>query len=938
LAPEQASEITAGTSRLVVLMMSAHMDWDWLLPFPLLVAGDPEAGYGSGVRWYFAGDGNAPAASILAQAAQALANDPDYRYSVCEMGFLRGFAQVDPANFAKLAQNASHIDLSGAGITSPDNLLPHGEAFIRNYLVGRLWAAGALPGATISQSYLPDDFGHDPELPVTLHSMGVQGTAFARLPGIWNDNPDNQVPPDGATLQAMTLLGKRQIDFIWRGSDGSGVLAHWMPGWYGKAQPSDFVSPATLKAFLEKKLGPTPMQDILVSSPTNYVYVPMADDFQTPIPNVASIVRAWNQAPPVIDGMTTYCVAGTFDQFVRLAANASGLVTYGGPGNPPLYSTPYMAGAQASRPLLKRLHADGVRALLAAETFAVIAEKCGAALWSGPPAVQARQPHDVLLDAWNQLVPSTHHDFITGTAHPYVYRTEQLPLLHAAVANAEWLRDDAMSGVASMLQPPDLQNDSVAVFNQLGFARTTLVECDSALIGNAACVTCGGATSTVQRTTDGRSLFVAPLPAMGYAIATPAASASAQFSEDEVTVTADAAAPTQITLENAYVRVVLTAATGWAIASFFDKQAGREVIPTGAAANAIAVFKDGGSEYAFGCEKTGGIFADLGLSQTVQSVEQAENGLLRAVVRVITTSPSPATGDDPLVFVREYTLQSGEAFLRMALTGRAPLTNDGNGTVVFVKFPLGAPIDGIARGTPTHWTGQMPQLVWNGFTPYAAHHFAVASAGGKVLAGVLPRDSRSWGLMWNYANPAWRNDGVLYGALLRNTTGSYYGWTYAKPPFPGGTDREAHTSEYALLAPSACGDPASGAPLFQGLHFANPPAVAPLTPYTTADTPAPANYGLATVTSPALLTAAKQGSRDPDSLVFRVYQPTNKPLPTVKLSFDPATVPGWAPGKTILAQLMTAMEEPLGGLTVSGNAVSFGMSTALATVSLSVTP
>jgi alpha-mannosidase len=773
--------------------------------------------------------------------------------------------------------------------------------------------------------------------------MGVVATAFARLPGIWIDNPDNQTAPDGSRLQAVTLFGDRQIDFVWSGGDGSTVLAHWMPSWYGSAGPDELKCPTTLQTYLEKSLG-SGTQDVLTVSPTRYVYVPLANDFQAPIETLASTCRDWNQSPRTIDGATVYCASGTYDDFVQLAGSVAGqLATLGATGGKPLYTTPYMAGAYASRPLLKILHQRGVRALLAAETFAVIAATSGAAVASDAAATQAKSPSQSLLDAWNLLAPSTHHDFITGTAHPNVYRSEQLPLLRTAVSTAEWLREDAMVGVAAMLAPP-APNASVAVFNQLGFARTVLAECDPNAIGGATEVVCGGVTGPVQESAEGGSLFLAAVPALGYATASPTSRPPTSAPDVVQAVPEPATNPAQIVLENGQLRVILTEASGWGVAAVYDKAAARDVIPSGSIANEIAIFRDAGTEYALGCEN-GGTFSDSGVQLVPESVEILESGPLRGRVRVTSTCQGPDEVSGTLTFVREYTLVSGEAMLRMELTGRAPLaidpaTDQQCSTTVMAKLPLSGTIDGLVRGTPTHWTSQMPQLVWEEFTPYAPHHFAVAYDGTTALGAILHADVPACGLMWSLSGSSWSNDGVLYAALLRNTTGSYYGWTRPTPSFPGGTDYDVHTRRFALLVPSACAPADTGVPLQAGMHFATPSTVSGLNQYLVRDTPAqPLDYSLAQVSGPAILTAAKLGTVDPAELVLRLYQPTNASLPEVKLTFDPAAVPGWSEGCTITARLVTALEEPIaeaGELTVAGSTITLDMEKSIATVSLSI--
>ena len=75
------------------------------------------------------------------------------------------------------------------------------------------------------------------------------------------------------------------------------------------------------------------------------------------------------------------------------------------------------------------------------------------------------------------LVPSNHHDFITGTALDDVYQSEQLPRLSAAVSMAEAERDRSLDELAAAVAAtPRPGEQPIAIFNQLGFARAGLVE------------------------------------------------------------------------------------------------------------------------------------------------------------------------------------------------------------------------------------------------------------------------------------------------------------------------------------------------------------------------------------------------------------------------------------------------------------------------------
>jgi len=159
--PTVQQAIIRGDTKLLVLDNSAHMDWDWLLPFHVLVSG----GQGGRAQDYFVGFTGyprAPAVAIVREAAHRLNTDRAYRYSLCETAFIRAVAGADPTAFAALKQAATtgNLFISGGGITSPDNVLTHGEAFIRNYLVGHRWLAANMPGLPpITNAWLPDDFG-----------------------------------------------------------------------------------------------------------------------------------------------------------------------------------------------------------------------------------------------------------------------------------------------------------------------------------------------------------------------------------------------------------------------------------------------------------------------------------------------------------------------------------------------------------------------------------------------------------------------------------------------------------------------------------------------------------------------------------------------------------------------------------------------------------
>src|SRR3989441_7115202 len=156
------------------------------------------------------------------------ASGAHYYYSVAEMGYLQRSVGARPARRDSLRAVGQDLRIVGGGITSPDSLLPPGEAFIRDYLVGKTWV-DAMLGLAIRQAWVPDDFGHDPQLPIVLEAMGFEGVGFGRVPGVARATQSlGFTPPDPGSIAAGLL--RHGPDFVWRAADGAAVVAHWMPG------------------------------------------------------------------------------------------------------------------------------------------------------------------------------------------------------------------------------------------------------------------------------------------------------------------------------------------------------------------------------------------------------------------------------------------------------------------------------------------------------------------------------------------------------------------------------------------------------------------------------------------------------------------------------------------------------------------------------------
>ena len=843
--------------RVVILSQSSHLDWDWQRTF--------DEYYQRSVDTIFTA-----ALGLLTQYHTA---PHHYFYSVAEMGFLQHFVTQHPESVQAFKDVGQDLRIVGGGITSPDNLLPSGEAFIRDYLVGKTWVDATL-GLPIRQAWIPDDFGHDAQLPIVLEAMGLQGVGFARVPGV--DLTLQFVGHDRPAAQSIAAqLLQDGIDFVWQARDGSQTLAHFMPNSYCQGDAGEPLGHAIktiddLRAVLALN-GP--------ASPTPYIFIPVGCDFAKPKDYLLDLVAAWNAQAYADSGV--YAVVATFDHYAQLVdTHRDALRTRA------FDATPYWTGFYASRPELKRVHLQATQALLGAEIFGAIADAAARddeAAWQ--QRVRARVA--AIHTGWATLVPGNHHDFITGTAIDRVYQNEQLPRLQDALAQGDAARADAMASIVAAITPQAPAEQAVVIFNQLGFARLGLAEIADAATGLPP-------ETTRQTSAEGTTLFVAQAPSLGYTTGDTAAFTVADGQRVTATVSADGAT---VQLENGALRATISRDAGWGLTSVVDQQSGAETLGAGGVANAFRVYKDDGGLYRFGDEMAG-------CSLTAE-VDEAEGALGDAVV--LESGPLRARVVTQVVlagatYQKEYQLVAGEAFVRMRSTGSAAL-----GTSVLVRFPVAGPVDAITHGTPYHWDRKIPARA-GAMTFEAVHDFLIPSFTGT------PR-----GAIFHVGVPAWavQPDGLLLGALWRNAPQERCDLYGAQ-----GTDAAAHTVDYAWRVASGIGAPEQGQPLRESLGFQVPLQAVAGVPSGTL----PREFSLAAASpDTAIITAAKEGTADPDALILRVYQPTDTALAVTVHSAAQRRVPAtWqleVQGRTALESALPASREA--GLALAGSADQF---------------
>ncbi len=289
---------------------------------------------------------------------------------------------------------------------------------------------------------------------------------------------------------------------------------------------------------------------------------------------------AWPQT--AVGAGPVHVVSATADQMFRdiEPAEAAALPRYTGE----LELTNHSAGSLTSQAYQKRW-------IRKEELLADAAEKSSvAAQWLGArPYPQGR-----LNDAWTLAMGAHFHDLAAGTATPrsyeFAWNDDVLALNQFA-----GVLESATEGVTAAL---DTQGPGVplVIFNPLNIERDDVVEA-SVDFGRGGTpksvrVTAADGTPVPAQIVNGKVLFAAHVPSVGYAVY------HAELGHAELGAPAAGEAAwtalrvTQHELENAFYRVTLNADGD--VASVFDKRAGRELL---AAPARLAISEDNPSQW-----------------------------------------------------------------------------------------------------------------------------------------------------------------------------------------------------------------------------------------------------------------------------------------------------------------------------------------------------
>jgi len=533
---------------------------------------------------------------------------PHYVFNWTGANRYRLMKEYFPDDYAKMKRYvaAGRWIPAGSSIEEGDVNLPSAEALFRQILYGNEYFRDEF-GKASTEYMLPDCFGFPASLPSILAHAGIKGFSTQKLNAQWQPAPKIGGPespertPEGIPFNVGT----------WVGPDGKGVVAALNPGGYGSnvytdlsAEPTSPPPASAPQLTSEERAHLTPQQASAIARQrpveqnwvqridlngkvtgvyADYHYVGTGDiggatqestvklleaivtKGETVLPSPPVGPFAMGEAPksqstgsPVRVGEgPVHVVEAAADQMFNdiTPAMASKLPKYQGD----LELINHSAGSLTSQAYHKRW-------IIKNEVLADAAEKASvAAAWMDG----RKYPQQRLNDAWMLELAGHFHDTGAGTATPRAYQYAWNDDIIAANQFAGILTD-ATSAIASGMNT-NVAGTPLIVYNPLNIEREDVVEAIVAFpngMPNAVRVTDPSGREVPSQIEDGKVLFVANVPSVGYAVY--------NLQPAESSTPSSALKITNTSIENARYRVSLNQAGD--VASIYDKQLKKELL------------------------------------------------------------------------------------------------------------------------------------------------------------------------------------------------------------------------------------------------------------------------------------------------------------------------------------------------------------------------
>ncbi len=322
------------------------------------------------VVWAFTEEEYLKINEIIVQNAVDLIDQGGFAFSIEQTFLLEQIEKRNPKLWEKLRQLIAEgkFGIIDGWYLMSDQMLPKGEALVRCIMRGKRYASDKF-GIEVPVAWVADSFGMNAQMPQIYKLSGYKWLAFRR----------------GARHEI------RQSEFIWKGLDGSSIMAHWMPfGYRAGLYIEDWE-----QTFHELKKW--------AASPN--VMMPCGSGSTPPQPEMPAAVEEWNQSHPEAQMRVT----SPLEFFEALEPYRKTLCTIEGE----LYDddlADIFPQVCSTRTWIIQEYRECERLIMQAEGWATVAWLLG-----------ARYPARELHAAWEKVLYTTFHDVISGCGADEIY-------------------------------------------------------------------------------------------------------------------------------------------------------------------------------------------------------------------------------------------------------------------------------------------------------------------------------------------------------------------------------------------------------------------------------------------------------------------------------------------------------------------------------------
>jgi len=359
---------------------------------------------------------------ILQKAVELLGKYPEYKFSWEQVFPLKMLEERNPRLWSEIKEmiQRGRLEIVDGQYLMPDTMLPGGEVLIREIMVGKRYCKEKF-GVDVPVAWCADSFGMNAQLPQIYKKAGYRWVAFRRG------------------------VKEIQSEFLWRGIDGTIILAHWMPLGYRAGLYLDKLEESSV--------------DLNKYAATSHILMPSGSGSILPREETVEVVKKWNKEH---DDGPEMKIATPSEFFQAIEEESKGFEMVKGE----LYNaelSEVFPQVCSSRMWVLLGARKCERLITTAECFATLAWLLG-----------KEYPDAELKECWETMLFVAFHDIITGCGIDDIYQElkEAFPSLEKELSR---IINDSLGFISTRI---DTRGEAVVVFNPLTREVTNWCEVD----------------------------------------------------------------------------------------------------------------------------------------------------------------------------------------------------------------------------------------------------------------------------------------------------------------------------------------------------------------------------------------------------------------------------------------------------------------------------